>query len=173
MRSFLCSRNARPERALVRRPQSKAPHALAWWTIELKKRERNGRAHLRIDQAAPLNRLAASLVGSFIFRWTCAVGDPLTCAQRRRDRLGRQPEADCKKHRITVYTVSCLRGTSRRPLPISRNTASHLKKRPQSLAMPTGLTGTMSPIRTANAGSSDLASRRASGSCLSCTRCEG
>ena len=33
---LLCSRNARPEKALVRRPQSKAPYALAWRSIELK-----------------------------------------------------------------------------------------------------------------------------------------
>ena len=38
VRSFLCSRSARPLKGLARRPQSKAPHALAWLTIELEKR---------------------------------------------------------------------------------------------------------------------------------------
>ena len=35
VRSFLCSRSARPQKGLARRPQSKAPHALAWLSIEL------------------------------------------------------------------------------------------------------------------------------------------
>ena len=37
VRSFLCSRSARPKKGLARRPQSKAPHALAWLSIELGK----------------------------------------------------------------------------------------------------------------------------------------
>jgi hypothetical protein len=35
VRSFLCSRSARPPKGLARQPQSKAPHALAWLSIEL------------------------------------------------------------------------------------------------------------------------------------------
>jgi hypothetical protein len=35
VRSFLCSRSARPPKGLARRPQSKASHSLAWLTIEL------------------------------------------------------------------------------------------------------------------------------------------
>ena len=35
VRSFLCSRSARPQKGLARRPQSKAPHALAWLGIEM------------------------------------------------------------------------------------------------------------------------------------------
>ena len=53
MRSFLCSRNARPQKGLVRRPQSKAPHALAWLGIELEKKVRKTRAvgdHLACPQ---------------------------------------------------------------------------------------------------------------------------
>ena len=38
VRSFLCSRSARPQKGLARRPQSKAPHALAWLSIELAKK---------------------------------------------------------------------------------------------------------------------------------------
>jgi hypothetical protein len=34
MRSFLCSRSARHKKGLARRPQSKAPYALAWLSIE-------------------------------------------------------------------------------------------------------------------------------------------
>jgi hypothetical protein len=40
VRSFPCSRSARPKKGLARRPQSKAPHALAWLSIELEKRTR-------------------------------------------------------------------------------------------------------------------------------------
>jgi hypothetical protein len=40
MRSFLCSRSARPQKGLARRPQSKAPHTLTWLGIELEKRIR-------------------------------------------------------------------------------------------------------------------------------------
>ena len=38
LRSFLCSRSARPEKGLARRPQSKAPHSLAGLGIDMKKR---------------------------------------------------------------------------------------------------------------------------------------
>ena len=38
VRSFLCSRSARPKKGLARRPQSKAPHTLAWLGIELEKK---------------------------------------------------------------------------------------------------------------------------------------
>ena len=38
VRRFLCSRSARPPKGLAQRAQSKAPHALAWLTIELGKR---------------------------------------------------------------------------------------------------------------------------------------
>ncbi len=37
VRSFLLYRSARPKKGLARRPQSKAPHALAWLIIELEK----------------------------------------------------------------------------------------------------------------------------------------
>jgi hypothetical protein len=40
VRSFLCSRSARPQKGLARRPQSKAPHAVVWLGIELEKRVR-------------------------------------------------------------------------------------------------------------------------------------
>ena len=40
VRSFLCSRSARPQKGLARRPQSKAPHTLTWLGIELEKRIR-------------------------------------------------------------------------------------------------------------------------------------
>jgi hypothetical protein len=38
VRSFLCSRSAHPEKGLARRPQSKAPHALAGLRIDMKRR---------------------------------------------------------------------------------------------------------------------------------------
>ena len=48
MRSFLCSRSARPLKGLARRPQSKAPHALAWLGIELGTNDtRSGRPSAR------------------------------------------------------------------------------------------------------------------------------
>jgi hypothetical protein len=34
VRSFIFSRSARPKKGLARRPQSKAPHALAWLGID-------------------------------------------------------------------------------------------------------------------------------------------
>jgi hypothetical protein len=40
VRSFFCSRSARPPKGLARRPQSKAPHALAWLSIELEEKFR-------------------------------------------------------------------------------------------------------------------------------------
>ncbi len=38
VRSFLCSRSAHPPKGLARRPQSKAPHVLAWLSMELERR---------------------------------------------------------------------------------------------------------------------------------------
>ncbi len=40
MRSFLCSRSARPKKGLARRPQSKAAHTLAWLSDELRESNR-------------------------------------------------------------------------------------------------------------------------------------
>ena len=34
VRSFLCSRSARPQKGLARRPQSKTPHPLAWLALK-------------------------------------------------------------------------------------------------------------------------------------------
>ena len=36
-RSFLCSRSARPQKGLARRPQSKTPTALAGWVMNWKR----------------------------------------------------------------------------------------------------------------------------------------
>ena len=75
------------------------------------------------------------------------------------DDVGGPRDADCNESLITVYTVACLRGTSQSLLQTLRNTASHSKRRPLCSAMPTVSTGTMSPIRIRNSGSSGLASR--------------
>ena len=44
VRSFLCSRSARPQKGLARRPQSKAPPARAWLADELGEGKRWTRA---------------------------------------------------------------------------------------------------------------------------------
>jgi|CXWL01.1.fsa_nt_gi hypothetical protein len=49
VRSFLCSRSARPQKGLARRPQSKAPHSLAWLVFKWETRA-NGRAQWEIKQ---------------------------------------------------------------------------------------------------------------------------
>jgi hypothetical protein len=51
MRSFLCSRSARPKKGLARRPQSKASHALARSSVELGESNR----------LCPLSRAALAL----------------------------------------------------------------------------------------------------------------
>jgi len=48
VRSFLCSRSARPQKGLARRPQSKAPHALAWLGIEVGEEDTNGYAQCEV-----------------------------------------------------------------------------------------------------------------------------
>ena len=54
VRSFLCSRSARHPKGLARRPQSKAPHALAWLSIELRRKYEWTRAVG--DQSSPPSR---------------------------------------------------------------------------------------------------------------------
>jgi hypothetical protein len=51
VRSFLCSRSARPKKGLARRPQSKASHTLTWLSDEEGESERL-RAQLRIGSTA-------------------------------------------------------------------------------------------------------------------------
>jgi hypothetical protein len=60
VRSFLCSRSARPRKDLARRPQSKAPHALAWLSIELEKHEWTRAME---DQSAPIPEEITSKLG--------------------------------------------------------------------------------------------------------------
>jgi hypothetical protein len=48
VRSFLCSRSARPQKGLARRPQSKAPHTVAWLALNWR-REYEWRAQARIN----------------------------------------------------------------------------------------------------------------------------
>jgi hypothetical protein len=63
VRSFLCSRSARPKKGLARRPQSKAPHALAWLCIEMEQEYEWARAVE--DQSGPIPReKRASLEGA-------------------------------------------------------------------------------------------------------------
>jgi hypothetical protein len=64
MRSFLCSRSARPRKGLARRPQSKAPHALAWLVIELEEMVRKPRA--LEDQSATIPEEVTSELGENI-----------------------------------------------------------------------------------------------------------
>jgi len=54
-RSFLCSRSARPPKGLARRPQSKAPHSLAWRALK-GGRAMSGRAQWKITQSPSLKR---------------------------------------------------------------------------------------------------------------------
>jgi hypothetical protein len=64
VRSFLCSRSARPKKGLARRPQSKAPHALAKLVIEPEEKIRKPRAVEDLNQPPSPKRQRASLEGA-------------------------------------------------------------------------------------------------------------
>jgi hypothetical protein len=66
VRTFLFSRSARPQKGLVRRPQSKAPHALAWLCIEMKQGIRMDARSGRSISPHPLESEQASLEGAWI-----------------------------------------------------------------------------------------------------------
>jgi hypothetical protein len=64
-RRLFCSQNAHSETVIVRRPQSKAPHALAWLGIEAEKKTRIIDVRSRRSIGLISERKRASLEGLF------------------------------------------------------------------------------------------------------------
>ena len=73
VRSVLCSRSARPQKGLARRPQSKAPHTLVWLGDELGKNKKVRAVEGRSGRIVPLVLAAVVLTaakraGKFLLR---------------------------------------------------------------------------------------------------------
>jgi hypothetical protein len=108
MRSFLCSRSTRPRKGLARRPQSKASHALAWLSIELKKRVRVDARSTWQPQPLPLGKLKnqTALVGRAQLRSTSS---PRTVSVYEEDLVESKKRLPTNTHAKTCGDLTRLR----------------------------------------------------------------